>query len=324
MTTKERVIDLFRSNSGSFYSGEEIAAKLGLSRAAVWKTVKRLREEGYPILGVTKKGYCMEKGSDILSESAVRQYLDGCKDIYEINIIDTAGSTNDIVKAKAEDGVPEGFTVISNEQTSGKGRFGRSFFSPHNTGIYMSILLRPENKPLSYGNNITTIAAAAACEAIESISGKKTDIKWVNDIYIEGKKVCGILTEGAFDLESGMFKYAVVGIGINLYVPYSGFPESIAGRAGAVFERIEDDSKNRLVASFLESFYNYYSGRKSEHIKTYRSRCFVIGKNIEIINGNVKTRGVVKDIDDECRLMVKTESGDIITFSSGEIKEITE
>ncbi|MDE6700551.1 MAG: biotin--[acetyl-CoA-carboxylase] ligase [Acetatifactor sp.] len=335
MSTREKLLELLEGNRGIYFSGEEIAGRLCISRAAVWKAVKTLQSAGYAIDAVTNKGYCLARETDILSVQGIRKYLD-ISDInssgLNISVVPAAVSTNAIVRESADCGTPEGYVVIANEQTAGRGRLGRSFFSPQGTGIYMSLLLRPENCSSKQAVRITTMAAVAVCEAIEAVSGEMAQIKWVNDIYVRDRKVCGILTEGSFGLESGLLEYAVLGIGINVYQPDEGFPEELKGIAGAVFDSRQDDVKNRMAAEFLNRFFVYYGSdnyyRTAQHgtgvgaadyVEEYRRRSLVIGKQIVVLSANEAKDAVAIGVDDECRLLVRYADGAEACLSSGEI-----
>lgn len=320
MTTKEKLLELFESNKGSYFSGEEIAGKLNMSRAAVWKAVKALRSEGYEIDAVTNKGYCLSEKTDILSPQGIRKYLNPEAEGLELTVLSTIDSTNALVREKANLGLAEGYTVISNEQTAGRGRYGRNFFSPGGTGLYMSLLLRPCNDSSHQAVRITTIAAVAMCEAIEEVSDEKALIKWVNDIYIKGKKVCGILTEASFGMESGMLEYAVLGVGLNVYEPREGFPKELKQKAGAVFKSTQDDVKNRIAAAFLNRFMEYYRAQDpSSYIEKYRSRSLAIGKHISVISANQTRNAFVYGMDDDCHLLVRYEDGETESLAYGEI-----
>ena len=184
----------------------------------------------------------------------------------------------------------------------------------------MSLLLRPQSFSDKQAVRITTMAAVAICEAIEAVSEVEAKIKWVNDIFVDGKKVCGILTEGSFDLESGKLDYAVLGAGINVYEPEGGFPEDIQSIAGAIFKNQQKDVKNRLISEFLNRFFKYYkSSDYSEYVSSYRERSMVIGKDVVCILGDSKKNAKVLDIDDDCHLIVKYEDGTVESYSSGEI-----
>lgn len=320
MTTKERLLELFESNKGNYLSGEEIAGKLCVSRAAVWKAVKSLRSEGYAIDAVTNKGYCLSVKTDILSPQGIQKYLDTEYRNLDISVLLTVDSTNVLVREKANSGQAEGYTVIANEQTAGRGRYGRKFFSPYGTGVYLSMLLRPFHYSAGQAVRITTIAAVAMCEAIEEISGEKAQIKWVNDIYVRGKKVCGILTEASFGLESGLLEYAVLGVGLNVYRPREGFPEELKEIAGSVFDSTRDDMKNRLAAAFINRFMGYYKAKDhTAYIEKYRSYSLAVGRQITVISGNQSRSAYAYGIDDECRLLVKYDDGETESLSYGEI-----
>lgn len=320
MRTKEKLLELFESNKGTYFSGEEIAGRLGISRTAVWKAVKTLRSEGYNIEAVSNKGYCMAVNTDILSVQGIQKYLEPVCAGVRVEVLSATDSTNAVVRKRASLGEPEGCVIIAGQQTAGKGRIGRSFFSPPDTGIYMSLLLRPQNYSSQQAVKLTTMAAVAACEAIESVSDKKALIKWVNDIYIAGKKVSGILTEASFGLEDGMLEYAVLGIGINVYLPEGGFPKELEDIAGAVFDVAQNDGKNHLAAEFLNCFMKYYKAKEqSDYVEKYRERSLVPGKEIQVITQGKSEKAVACGIDDNCRLLVRYEDGREESLSSGEI-----
>lgn len=320
MTTREKVLELFEASKGTYFSGEEIAQKLSVSRVAVWKAVKALRNEGYEIDAVTNRGYCLSEKTDILSPQGILKYLDPEYRDMELCVLSSVDSTNVLVKEKANGGLLEGYTVISNGQTAGRGRFGREFFSPSGTGIYLSMLLRPLYASARQAARITTMAAVAMCEAIRDVSGEKAQIKWVNDIYVRGKKVCGILTEASFGLESGMLEYAVLGVGVNVYPPRDGFPGELDSIAGAVFDNPKDDMKNRLVAAFLNCFMRYYKAQDhADYVEKYRNYSFVIGKQITVISDDRTRNADAYGIDDECRLQVRYEDGTTESLAYGEI-----
>ena len=184
----------------------------------------------------------------------------------------------------------------------------------------MSLLLRPANLSPDQAVRITTMAAVAACEAIEEVSGKQAGIKWVNDIYMEGRKVSGILTEAALSMENNRIDFIVLGIGINAYAPEGGFPEEIGEIAGAVFSRRCDDGKNALAAAFLNRFAEYYNARENgDYVEKYRNRSLVTGKEILILSPSGKRRAFAEDVDGQCRLLVRYEDGSREALSSGEI-----
>lgn len=320
MNTKEQLLALFEQNKGHYVSGEDIAEKLSVSRAAVWKAVKALQNSGYKIDAVQNKGYCLSVDTDILSAQGISKHLNTiCSDL-KIDVFESVSSTNTLMRKYATSGAREGYVIIANSQTDGKGRKGHTFYSPDNTGVYMSILLRPVQCTAKDAVKITTMAAVAVCEAVETLSGKTAQIKWVNDIFVNGKKVCGILTEAAFGLEDGFLDYAVLGIGINAFAPEGGFPNEIKDIAGAVFDKGENEAKNRIAAEILNSFMKYYkTPQKDIYADNYKKRSFLIGKKVNVIKSDCTKSATALDIDNECRLIVKYDDGTIESLSSGEV-----
>ena len=319
MTTKEKLLAYFEAHRGIFYSGQQLAENLGVSRTAIWKGVQSLREEGYAITAVTNRGYCFSEDTDILSSQGIRKYLSN-PSLVDLTVLSVVTSTNLLLKEKADAGALQGTCVIAGEQTKGRGRRQRSFYSPANTGVYLSLLLRPENRLLSETVHITTMAAVAMCEAIESISGQNASIKWVNDIFLGDKKVCGILTEASLNMENGRVAYAVLGAGVNVYLPEGGFPEEVKDVATAIFSSPQKDAKNRLASAFLQRFFAYYEQEDSHrYVEEYRRRCFVLGKAVQVWRGDKKTDAYAIDIDEACHLLVRYDDGSEEALSSGEV-----
>lgn len=320
MSTKDTVLELFERNRGFFISGEKIAADLGISRTAVWKAVKKLQSEGYEIEAITNRGYCLAKNSDVLSVQGLRSYFDENCSGLRPEVFVTVDSTNNVCMKKASHGEGEGYVAIAGAQTKGRGRRGRSFFSPADTGIYMSILLKPVSYPGRQVLRLTSMAAVAVCEAIEKLSGKQASIKWVNDVLIDGKKVCGILSEASYDLEDARLDSVIVGIGINAYAPKGGFPSDIAGKAGSVFDHQSSGKRNQLAAEVLNRFMSYYlSDSTEDHIEAYRERSFLIGKDIEISRNDTVRKAHVLGLDENCGLIVRLEDGSETVLIAGEV-----
>lgn len=319
MRLKEQVRRLFEQNRGSFISGEEIAGQLSVSRNAVWKAVKSLQSEGYNISAVTNKGYCLSAQTDILSQTGIVQYLQEDMRWLNITVLKEVTSTNTYLKELTASGAAEGSVVVSEQQTAGRGRLGRAFYSPDRTGLYMSLLLRPAMTAFD-SVLLTTAAAVCVAEAIEIVSDKQAQIKWVNDIFIEGKKVSGILTEASFGMESGRLDYVIVGIGINVFAPGGGFPEEIGNIATAVLEQEQPNIRNRLAAEVLNRLLRRYQNLSDlEYVEEYKKRCFVLGREITVIEPNRQYRATAVDLDDRCRLKIRTEDGAESLLSSGEI-----
>ncbi len=231
-------------------------------------------------------------------------------------------STNTVVRELAAQGAPEGTVVIADFQSAGRGRMGRSFLSPAGTGLYMSLLLRPTIPP-ERAIRITTAAAVAVCRALESM-GCRGQIKWVNDIFARGRKICGILAESAFAAD-GTMSYAVLGIGVNIAPPPGGFPPDIADIAGAAFDSPSPDVRDRLAEEILARFAPLYA-RISEdtaaHMAEYRRRCFLIGETVTVhpLDASAPYEAVAADVDDECGLVVRLPGGETRTLSSAEVR----
>lgn len=321
MTTKEKLLALLENSKGTFFSGEEIARTLQVSRAAVWKAVNALREDGYTIDAATNKGYRLSPDSDILSPQGIRRFLKPEYRDLDLTVLPTAPSTNALVREKANQGRPEGCVIIACEQTDGRGRYGRQFFSPVDSGVYLSLLLRPTAYSPQQATCLTAAAAAAMCQAIEAVTGQQPGIKWVNDIFLHGKKVCGILTEAAVGLETGTLNYMVLGAGVNLYPPAEGFPEEIQSIAGSVLERSCPEAKNRLVGEFLNRFWDFYTHPECRtYLEDYRSRSLAIGQNVTVLSAGRAVSAYAYGIDDDFRLLVRYENGDTEALSYGEIR----
>lgn len=312
MTYRQQIIEILGANKGDYISGQMIADSLNISRNAVCKNIKSLKEQGYEICAVKNKGYKLLENNDIISVCGVKKYLK-YNDLH-IEVMQKVTSTNTLMREKAIEGANEGYIIISNEQTNGRGRFSREFYSPKNTGIYMSILLKPQGDLV---NNITTMAATAICVAIENVSDKKPMIKWVNDIYIDSKKVCGILTQSTLSLESGDTEYAILGLGINVYT--DDFPKEIKDIAGAILPAYESDFKNKLIAEFYNVFMKYYKDKDMSYIKKYIDKSFIIGKNVTLSFRDTKKEAFVLGIDNCCRLLVRYNDGTEDVLSSGEV-----
>lgn len=321
MTTKEKLLALLEDSKGTFFSGEEIARTLQVSRAAVWKAVSALREDGYTIDAATNKGYRLSPDSDILSPQGIRRFLKPEYRDLDLTVLPTAPSTNALVREKANQGRPEGCVIIACEQTDGRGRYGRQFFSPVDSGVYLSLLLRPTAYSPQQATCLTAAAAAAMCQAIEAVTGQQPGIKWVNDIFLHGKKVCGILTEAAVGLETGTLNYMVLGAGVNLYPPVKGFPEEIRPIAGSVLERSCPEAKNRLVGEFLNRFWDFYTHPECRtYLEDYRARSLAIGRNVTVLSNGQAVSAYAYGIDDDFRLLVRYDSGKTEALSYGEIR----
>lgn len=326
MKMKEKVFELLERNKGECISGSSLASKLGVSRNAVWKAVKSLQEEGYAISAVTNKGYCLSEDNDILSVRSIAGYLPPSLSGLQLEVHKSLDSTNTKAKEYAAQGKPEGLIVIAEEQTAGRGRMGRSFYSPSMSGVYISFLLRPRFTARE-SLFLTTAAAVAAAEAIEEVSGSRAEIKWVNDVFCHGKKVCGILTEASVNVETELLEYAVVGIGFNIREPEHGFPAEIREIAGPIFLRSDDnglaatdcEARSRIAAGMICHFWQYYQHlTERTFLPEYKRRSFLLGREVRTLTEPPIT-GIAADIDDEGHLILELPDGSRRILSSGEV-----
>lgn len=324
-TVKSELIRKLEENRGKYFSGEALASELNVSRAAVSQAVKTLRGAGYPISSCTNLGYSLSPSSDLISEQGVRLFLPEKYKNLSLLIFDTIDSTNMEARRQSLEGREHGTVIIANEQTAGRGRLGRNFFSPADTGLYLSILLKPNASEPINPLLITTAASVAVCRAIKKVSDIKAEIKWVNDIYVDGKKVSGILTEGISNFETGAMEYIILGIGINCQMPVGDFPEDIRDIASSILgEDIKEGfQRNMLAAEIIKEVLDIYFDLNSlKFMEEYRRLSMVIGKPVKLLKNYNETefeQVKVLDIDDMGGLVVEHPDGRIETLRTGEI-----
>ena len=226
-----------------------------------------------------------------------------------------------MLKALSEEGASAGLALIAGEQTAGRGRMGRSFYSPADSGLYMSLLLRPSLSALE-ATRLTACAAVAVAEAIEELSGCETQIKWVNDILIGGRKVCGILTEASVDCENGMMRYVIIGIGVNTRVPADGFPGELSRIAGAAFgAQSIPELRCRLAAGILDRLVQYAERPDAPEVfEAYKKRSLVLGKEICILSpGREPVSATAEELLKDYALAVRFSDGSTMRLNSGEV-----
>ena len=325
MTVKESVLDALENHRDEYLSGEELSGKLGVSRAAVCKAVKALRAEGYDIDAVTNRGYMMPSDDSSMNVESVRNALPASLKDTNLYVYDVIDSTNlQARRIVLEDGVKSPVVVISGQQTAGRGRLGRSFYSPKD-GLYLSIVIRPDFD-MSRSNLVTVAAAAATSEAIDETCLCSTKIKWVNDIYLGDKKVCGILTEATTDFETGQIDSLIIGIGVN--TSDKSFPPELKDIAGSISaDGLSGREKSLLAASIVEKVLRY-TKHLDGFMDSYRSRSILLGKDITVYTGTYRKDPTQElggrparalGIDDEGGLMVEFEDGTRQTLRSGEV-----
>ena len=326
MKTKEAVLLYLQEHTGEPISGEIMALALNKSRTSIWKAIQSLKKEGYSIESSTNKGYTLSQNNDVLSEQQITQELIQQHHPIDwvIQTMESTTSTNDLAKLYANQNSTTPAIFISEEQTAGRGRLGRKFVSPSKTGLYISLCLFP-TIALEDLSLITCATAVACVETLEELTGKSLNIKWVNDLFYQDKKVGGILTEIISDFESQQVQALIVGMGINLIENPQSFPEELHSIVGSIFSsKTEYDNssfnRNHFIAQFLEKWTFYYQNlSKRDFIESYKEHSNVIGKFVNIFEGNQTYSAYAKDIDENGHLIIEKEDNTLHSLSYGEV-----
>ena len=309
-STKQALLQALSAAEGSYISGQQLAQRLGVSRAAVHKAAAALSAQGYTLEAVSRRGYRLVGGDPFCVEAAGDYPA-------PIHLYDRLESSNQTAKRLALSGAPHGTLVLTNQQSAGRGRMGRKFESPAGQGIYLSLLLRADI-PAADAQTVTVSAAVAVCRAVKVLCGLELSIKWVNDLYYHGKKVCGILTEAGADLESGQLEWLVAGIGLNLTSRPEDWPEELRPIAGSLYPggpapvsraALAGEIARQLLA-LCPDF---------DCLDEYRARCFVPGHWVTVCAGGESYAARAVAIDDAGRLIVEREAGRTETLCHGEV-----
>jgi BirA family biotin operon repressor/biotin-[acetyl-CoA-carboxylase] ligase len=327
MSTKVQLLSYLKENWGIWISGELLSTKMSISRSAVWKHIKALRTDGYIIESSPKKGYMFQKASDLLLAEEIREGLQtrsfGQQKIAYYRETD---STNLKAKEMADQGAPEGTIVISEKQTSGRGRRGRSWFSPAEKGIYASLILRPSLPP-NEAPKIVLLTSVAAAEALFSLTKLPVTIKWPNDILVKGKKIAGILID--IETEMDMVNYIIVGLGLNVNIPYLSLPEEIRNDATSVLiETGRYAPRQDIIREYLRLCEKYYvwfnEGRFEEILKKWEKYANIIGQRIRVDLAGKTHMGNVSHIDPDGVLVIIDSTGRTHRIFSGDMTVINE
>ena len=320
--SRETILSLLRAHQGEYLSGEAVSQSLGISRAAVWKAIEALRQEGYVITSAPNRGYRLESGPDRIREGELSGHLENCVIGSQLLCLDTIDSTNTECKRQAMAGAPHGLVILSEEQTGGRGRRGRSFQSPRGCGLYLSVLLRP-NLSLAEVNDITTWVAVAVCDGIEAACGVRPQIKWTNDLILGGKKLCGVLTELGLESETHSLQYLVTGIGINVNHTPDDFEDEVRDIATSLSMYLgKPVRRSALAVEIIRALDKMYAGfplNKEEYLARYRADCMTTGKQVQIITPASREEAKALYIDDEFRLVVEFPDGTQKALSAGEV-----
>lgn len=324
-TDKSDILTLLR-NSADYVSGQQLCDQFGVSRTAVWKVINQLKEEGYQIESVSRKGYrLLESPADILSQSEIASRLQTKWAGKKLYYVDSTGSTNTDAKRFAEEGDPHGTTVVADMQTAGKGRRGRKWQSPSGINNYFTILLKPDFAP-DKASMLTLVMALSVAEAIEEVTELKAEIKWPNDIVVNKKKVVGMLTEMSTTPEMDEIQYVVVGVGVNVNMgSIEEFPDEI--RETATSLRIESGKQiNRavLVEHILERFEQNYEKFEqtldlSGLLDAYQSHLVNVDAQVRVLDPAGEYTGISHGINTTGELIVEKEDGSIVNVYAGEV-----
>ncbi|MCD8248764.1 MAG: biotin--[acetyl-CoA-carboxylase] ligase [Lachnospiraceae bacterium] len=303
-----------------YVSGQQLCSRFGVSRTAVWKAIRQLQEAGYEIDAVNNRGYRLLSAPNLLTADEIRSRL--CTSFMGQNCIclNSVDSTNNYVKKLAEDGAEEGTLVLAEEQTGGKGRRGRAWATPKDKNIAMSLLLRPKVHP-AHASQLTLLMAMAVGKAIRSCTGLEAGIKWPNDIVVNGRKVCGILTE--MNTEVDYINYVVIGTGIN--VNQREFSGELSGIAGSLYQNLgQETSRAAIVAASMDELERLYgiflqtedlSALKDE----YNRVCVNCGHGIRVMEQSEAYTGTTEGINGHGELVVRKDSGEEVLVYAGEV-----
>ncbi len=326
-STKDHVISrLLRS--GEYISGQSLSDELNISRAAVNAAVRSLKQDGYDISSVTNKGYRLNNRPDLLTAGSLLSLLPETR-MRDVIILDKIDSTNKYLKSLASEGAPSGTVVISNCQTEGRGRLGRSFISPPDKGIYLSYLMKP-SVPFDLVSRITCWTAVTAANAVEEACGICPDIKWVNDLQINGKKICGILTEMIVESEISSISNVIIGIGINVNHLPSDFPDELRNTAASL--RMELPGNEPLyrasiaagLINGLDRMCREFPDAHDRYLDSYRRLCSTTGLDVSVVSAHNHTSeiprtGKAMSIGEDFSLKVLFDDGHEENLSSGEV-----
>lgn len=317
---QDELLGILTENRGQLVTGGELSRRLGVSRTAVWKAIHALQEDGNEIETVPNSGYRISENSDGLSLSAIQSMLGTNCFGRSMKLLKSVDSTNTYIKSAFSAGMAEGYTVIAKEQTGGRGRLGRSFHSPRDEGLYLSVLIKPTIQ-ITKLPFLTICAAVAVCRALEESCGIDAEIKWVNDIFVGGKKLSGILTEASFCAELQSVEYAVVGVGVNM----AGVPEQVADIATSVYDHTSARGlRCRLAAGILNQMERLYidytqNAAQDRILSEYTQRIFIVGRQVGIENLGKRFDATVLGIDDDGALIIEDAAGQVHHISSGEV-----
>lgn len=318
---KDEIVKLLEAEGEGYLSGQRISAQLGVSRAAVWKAIEALRKEGYEIDSRSNCGYHLVRKADVidpetLSRLGTRQM--GRKVLY----FDSLDSTNNEIKRQSIGQVENGLAIIADCQTGGRGRRGRSFLSPAGKGLYLSLLMQP-HCTVEELSMLTAWSAVALCDAVERACGVRPGIKWPNDLVMQGKKLCGVLTELELEAETGQPRYVIVGIGTNVFQTEVDFGPEVAPVAISLAQVLDTPpGRTALAAEILramDDLYQDFPQARQRYLEQYRKDCLTLGKEISVVRPDGTRQGFASGINEDFALVARWEDGTEEPLSAGEV-----
>jgi len=321
-TMKEKILKELIENKNRYISGQELSEKFGVSRTAIWKYIKKLKDEGFVIESVTNKGYILIDSPDTLYPVEIKRNLKTEFIGKEIIYLDSVDSTNNYGKNLASKGFDDGTVIVAEEQTKGRGRLGREWISQKGKGIWMTLMLKPDIKP-DKASQVTLIAALSVLKGIKNVADVDIMIKWPNDLVINGKKICGILTELGAEID--IINFLCVGIGINVNGEEDDFNKIGLNTATSLKATIgETIDRKRLIVEILESFEKLYkiflhNVSIDFMLDEYKKHLVNLGKEVRVIVKNGEIKGIAEDVNDKGYLMVRLNDGNLMEVSSGEV-----
>ena len=316
-----KLITMFEAEPGRFLSGEELSRRLSISRTAIWKQINKLRTAGYEFEAVPRVGYRLAAKPEPLDPERIMSGVHGSFGL-RVHVLGTTVSTQEDARALAEQGACEGTLVIAEEQTGGRGRMGKSFFSPYGKGIWMSLLMRP-SQPLRHAQQLTLLTGVAVQRAIQSEAGITAGIKWPNDLLVDGKKVCGILLESA--AEDERVRYCIAGIGISANLNENDFPEELRGIATSLKEVTgRQVSRNNLIIAIMnemEELYKVYNLKGFGPIaELWEQSAVTMNRRVTVTTFQGVQKGVAVGLHSTGALLVRTDTGEEVPIFSGDIR----
>ena len=321
---RETILSLFRQTPDGFVSGERISDELGVSRTAVWKHIRNLRQAGYQIEAIPSRGYQLQQSPDVLMPEAIQSGL-ACQLVgSRIILLDEADSTNLQACRLGDEGADDGLVVIADRQSSGKGRMGRRWESPGGVNLYASILLRPPVLPFE-APKLTFLSAVAVCRAIKNCTGLQPTVKWPNDILLNGAKVAGLLNE--MSSETDQVHYVVLGIGVNLNMRAEQFPDDLrypaTSLAIATDKAVSRLAFTRSLLQELDGLYQTYLEQGSVPIfAAWTELCDLTGKRVQVDCNNLLIEGTMVGLGDDGALLVRTSAGKIESIYAGDVRPV--